>query len=341
MRDTRDLPSVVDAAEQAAAAGDYVAAEQLLREAVVLQERHLGPLHPDLAHTLNNLGVACEVAEKPEDAERCYRRAYAIATAVLEPDHPFVATSRKNLSDFYRVRGRSVALLDTLESFPPESAQHAKHPAQKRRPWSPSRPLTIGAVGVAGIVLLTFTATRPWLGSSRSSSNEQTAVSTVATQPSPAERPSAPETAPTTPIPVPAETTTTGRGPVRRAESRGDAASGLPSLTVAEAHLCRNLSINASRRVGNDWPCDRPSDPVKPGGLFFYTRLKAAHETTVQHRWYRDGRLLQMVELEILPNPAGYRTYSRATVDRAPSDWKVELRTQNGALLYEEHFIVR
>jgi hypothetical protein len=309
-----------------------VAAEQLLREAVVLQERHLGPLHPELAHTLNNLGVACEAAEKPEDAERCYRRAYAIATAVLEPDHPFVATSRKNLSDFYRVRGRSVALLDTLESFLPESAPDAKPPAQRRRPLPPSLPLAIGAIGVAGIVVLTFTAIRPW---SRS-------TSTGATRSTPAERPSPPEPAPTAPIPVPAETTTTGRSPVPGAESRGGAASALPPLTVAVAHLCRNLSINASRRVGNDWPCDRPSDPVTPGRLFFYTRLKAARETTVQHRWYRDGRLLQMVELGILANPTdGYRTYSRATVDRGPSEWKVELRTLNGALLHEQHFSVR
>ena len=100
MPDTREPRSVIDAAEQAAAAGDYASAEQLLREAALLQEASLGPLHPDLANTLNNLGVVCEIAEKPVDAEHFFRRAYAIATAALEPDHPFVATSRKNLEDF-------------------------------------------------------------------------------------------------------------------------------------------------------------------------------------------------------------------------------------------------
>src|SRR5580704_371836 len=110
MPETRELRAFVDAAEQAAAAGEYAAAEHLLREAVLLQEDRLGSLHPDLANTLNNLGVVCEITDKPADAELCYRRAYAIATAALEPDHLFVATSRKNLRDFCEARGTPVEL---------------------------------------------------------------------------------------------------------------------------------------------------------------------------------------------------------------------------------------
>ena len=72
MPDTREPRSVIDAAEQAAAAGDYASAEQLLREAALLQEASLGPLHPDLANTLNNLGVVCEITEKPVDAETTF-----------------------------------------------------------------------------------------------------------------------------------------------------------------------------------------------------------------------------------------------------------------------------
>src|ERR1700737_4052329 len=106
MPETRELRTVLDAAEQAAAAGDYAAAEDLLREAAILQEARLGPLHPDLANTLNNLGIVCEITNKPADAEVCYRRGHAIATAVLEPDHPFVATSRKNLKDFCEALGK-------------------------------------------------------------------------------------------------------------------------------------------------------------------------------------------------------------------------------------------
>ena len=75
MPDQREPYSVLDAAEKAAASGDFASAEQLLREAAKLQEASLGPLHPDLANTLNNLGVVCEVAEKPAEAERYFRRA--------------------------------------------------------------------------------------------------------------------------------------------------------------------------------------------------------------------------------------------------------------------------
>ena len=54
----------MDAVEQAANAGDYAAAEPLLREAALLQEASLGPLHPDVANTLNNLAVVCSSRAK-------------------------------------------------------------------------------------------------------------------------------------------------------------------------------------------------------------------------------------------------------------------------------------
>src|SRR5215211_2462397 len=110
MPELRDARSIIENAEQAAAAGNYSSAEELLREAAALQEQTLGPHHPDLANTLNNLGVVCEITDNPVDAEHYFRRACAIATAVLESDHPFVSTSRKNLEDFCAARGKAVKL---------------------------------------------------------------------------------------------------------------------------------------------------------------------------------------------------------------------------------------
>ena len=110
MPEPREARSIIENAEQAAAAGDYASAEDLLREAAALQEQTLGPNHPDLANTLNNLGVVCEMTDNPIDAEHYFRRAYTIATATLAPDHPFVATSRKNLHDFCAARGRPAEL---------------------------------------------------------------------------------------------------------------------------------------------------------------------------------------------------------------------------------------
>ena len=106
MPEPLEARSIIENAEQAAAAGDYASAEELLREAAALQEQTLGPCHPDLANTLNNLGVVCEMADNPIDAEHYFRRAYTVATATLAPDHPFVATSSKNLHDFCAARGR-------------------------------------------------------------------------------------------------------------------------------------------------------------------------------------------------------------------------------------------
>ena len=72
MREPREPRSIIDAAEKAAAAGDFASAEQLLREAALLQEERLGAVHPDLANTLNNLGIVCEITGNPTDAERYF-----------------------------------------------------------------------------------------------------------------------------------------------------------------------------------------------------------------------------------------------------------------------------
>ena len=96
---------MIDAAQHAAAAGDYDAAERLLRDAVATQEATLGSSHPDLATTLNNLAFVCERTGKVDEAERGYRRAHAIAVASLSPGHPFIKTSLSNLVEFCEARG--------------------------------------------------------------------------------------------------------------------------------------------------------------------------------------------------------------------------------------------
>src|SRR4249919_3519770 len=107
MLDASALQRIIEDAEQAASTGDFASAESLLREAARLQEAGLGPLHPDLASTFNNLGVVCEKANKLADAEQFYRRASAIASASLDPQHPLVTTSQNNLRDFHDAHGGS------------------------------------------------------------------------------------------------------------------------------------------------------------------------------------------------------------------------------------------
>ena len=96
---------MLEVAEHAATGGDFASADELLRGAARIQEAELGPLHPDLANTLNNLAIVAEKMGRPGDAETFYRRATAIASASLPADHPMVADSRQNLEDFCRARG--------------------------------------------------------------------------------------------------------------------------------------------------------------------------------------------------------------------------------------------
>ena len=95
-----ELRAILEAAERAVSVDDFVSAEQHLRQAAALQERQIGAEHPDLANTLNNLGIVCEHVGKPAEAEECYRRAYGIASSALPADHPLVQTSGQNLRDF-------------------------------------------------------------------------------------------------------------------------------------------------------------------------------------------------------------------------------------------------
>jgi Protein of unknown function (DUF2914) len=136
------------------------------------------------------------------------------------------------------------------------------------------------------------------------------------------------------PVPVPAAV-----------ESQAPAVSAAGPPLEADGRMCRMLSTSGSLAANStgEWFCEPPSLPVGPGSLFFYTRVKSPADTTVQHRWYRDERLRQVVELPIRANTAsGYRTYSRHTIgDDAAGEWRVELRTRTGVILHEERFVVR
>ena len=341
MAETRELQSVIAAAEQAAAVSDYASAEKLLREAATLQEASLGPLHPDLANTLNNLGVVCEITEKPLDAEHFFRRAYAIATAALPAGHPFVGTSRKNLEDFCRARGIAVDLpapppAVAAEPDPPAISSPGISPAgpssEESQPASIKRsgPITIGAV-IAGGLLLSLIGAAAWLRW-----HDRVESSPATSSPPPPREP--------LPADVPKETRS-DPPPEPAADPKSlavDASAAAPPV-VAAVQLCSELSTGGRGGAYSEWQCVPPGAPVGPGSLYFYTRLKSASDTTVRHRWYRDDRLVHAVELPIRANTTGgYRTYSRNTVNaEGAGEWRIELRTREGALLHEERFLVR
>jgi hypothetical protein len=323
MPEPREPRSIIEAAEQSAAAGNYASAEKLLREAAVLQEASLGPLHPDLANTLNNLGVVCEMNDNPVDAEHCFRRAFAIATTVLKPDHPFVATSRQNLCDFCEARGN----VDPLRESPSRPESQNVQPLVGTRFI---RRLAIGGLGPAVMLIVILTAVRPWLNSAEQAQSPSAIVTD-----SPRETPARPQAAlPLEPITRPPATTRTIEGGPDGGSARRITEASTPvRLTLVRARLCANL---------DDFACDPPDRPVPPGPLFFYTEVKSTSATTIQHRWYRDNRLYQSVQLRVQASPrVGYRTFSRNTMTgESAGSWRVELRTEDGVLLHEERFSV-
>jgi len=325
--DAETTRALIEAAERAAAAGDHATAARHLRDVVAVHERELGPSHPDLANTLNNLGVVLERASQPADAEAAYRRAYAIAREAFDADHPFVATSEANLREFCETRGVPFEVAPPVDVDPAPPAEAAAIavpvPAPRR-----SFPVAAGiGLGVVAAVVIGWLITRP-APSGVAPSASKPEVEGPASGAGPA--PAPPATGRLT-LPAPAS-------PSRDDSARRGAS---PRIEVVRAEICRTLSTASS--VGPDWPCETTGDTVRPGTLSFYTRLRSSLPTTVEHRWYRGRSLEQRVQLRVAANDrTGYRTYSRNTIgaDRT-GEWRVELRSEDNALLHEERFVVR
>jgi len=330
MTETREIPTLIESAEHAAAVGDYASAERLLNKAALLQEASLGPMHPDLANTLNNLGVVCDCADKVDEAEYCYRKAYAITQAALEPDHPFVATSRKNLEDFCAARGRPFELPPAPQ---PEHIAYGSSVEESKRSSSYGW-LGVSVVATVGVLALAWFGTLRMQSDSRAEAPKETS-SRVAQAPAPQTRADTSRLA------------TRAANPARpkKVEATSGASSTVAAgaLSVITAQLCKGPSFSAVSSATGDWRCDPAGETVAAGPLVFYTRLKSSNDITIQHRWYHGDRLQQQVELQVRANPVmGYRTYSRQSIkDRSPGDWKVELRGKDGTLLHEERFVVQ
>jgi tetratricopeptide (TPR) repeat protein len=91
-----------------------------LERALTVQREHLPPTHPDLATTLNNIGLALTRLRQFDDAIRTYQQALAIHEQAEGPLHPNTATSAHNLGATLLVVGRAVdarvALTQALEA---------------------------------------------------------------------------------------------------------------------------------------------------------------------------------------------------------------------------------
>ena len=449
---TPELRALLDSAELAASVQDFASAEQLLRQAASLQEAQLGPNHPDLANTLNNLGIVCERTGNSTDAEACYRRAYGIARSMLPAEDPLVLTSGQNLKDFCAATGRpfdptpappippppasqpaplrtpSTPSPSASEAAPPRAPSAPAPPASEAAPprtptipappapqAAPSRapsapappapqaapprppsapppaapapppvpfrsrapvvpsplprvergnvpvPQSIGVtpvavpvdaravsphrstiwvvVGIGLLLALVILLASRWTRSSEAVAPVATSEAPRAEGP-PSEPPppsaSAAATEPAKTAPPPRSTDNEAARKSAATETRSTTASrpAATKISLVESQICRSL---------NNWRCTPATTPAEPGVFIFYTRVKSARDTTVQHRWYLNGTLRRTVDLRVAANPGeGYRTYSRNTVAaERRGNWTIELRDADGALLHEERFVVQ
>jgi tetratricopeptide (TPR) repeat protein len=86
--------------------GDFVEAEQLYKRSVAISEKALGPNHPNVAATLNNLANVYKSQIRFGEAEEVSKRALAIRQKAFGANHPEVAQSLYNLASVYDLQGR-------------------------------------------------------------------------------------------------------------------------------------------------------------------------------------------------------------------------------------------
>jgi len=378
MSEPRDVRQMLELAEQAAINGDFSSADELLSSVARIQETELGPLHPELANTLNSLAIVAERTGRIADAETFYWRSATIASASLPADHPIVIESRKNLEDFCRERG----LPTTAAAGPTSSVQDTTvgldafaTEAQSGKAQAPTRARTVDP-GVSkqieppssgkpspptGKTAATAPLSLP--PAPRRSSRQLAwmpvaaivlvAVAVLMRQPSPSQNDStataisqATKPAPPPPLLPPSPPAPTEQTPPP-VMSRDNDRSTDTDQPEASAPSSGAISLTAGQlcetfstsREG--WQCDPPGDPVARGPIVFYTRVRSPRDSEVVHRWYHEDMLRQTVRLRVRANASeGYRTYSRHTVDGV-GDWRVEARSADGDLLHEQRFAVR
>ncbi len=89
-------------------------------------EKALGPEHPSVAASLNNMASLYNAQGKYAEAEPLYKRALPIDEKALGPDHPHVATALENYAALLHKTGRSAEATKMEARAKATRAKHAK-----------------------------------------------------------------------------------------------------------------------------------------------------------------------------------------------------------------------
>jgi tetratricopeptide (TPR) repeat protein len=118
-----------EAARYSQARAQYAQAQPLYTRALAIREKALGPDHPAVATSLNNLALLYHDQGQYAQAQPLYTRALAIREKALGPDHPAVATSLENYAALLRAIQRDTEA-EKLEAR--AQAIRAKHAQQNK-----------------------------------------------------------------------------------------------------------------------------------------------------------------------------------------------------------------
>jgi tetratricopeptide (TPR) repeat protein len=88
----------------------------LFKRSLAIREKALGPEHPDVAQSLNNLAGVYRDQGHYGDAEPLYRRSLSLFAKALGPDHPSVASSLNNVVRLYRDQHRNAEALPLVRT---------------------------------------------------------------------------------------------------------------------------------------------------------------------------------------------------------------------------------
>ena len=98
--------AVAHLALQPGARHQYADAEPLYKRSLAIREKALGPEHPDVATSLNNLADIHKARGRYAQTEPLYKRALSILEKALGQEHPNVATSLESYAVLLRKIGR-------------------------------------------------------------------------------------------------------------------------------------------------------------------------------------------------------------------------------------------
>ena len=98
--------------------GEYDQGLEYFQKALAIQIKQLGPNHPDVAISYNNIGSIGQVLYRKGEYDQAleyYQKALAIQIKQLGPNHPNVATSYNNIGQVHYRKGEYDKTLEWWE----------------------------------------------------------------------------------------------------------------------------------------------------------------------------------------------------------------------------------